>query len=33
LTPTTVRLRKRLLSENDRKRADRRDRDRAKAAV
>ncbi len=33
LTPTTVRLRKRMLLENDRKRADRRDRDRAKAGV
>jgi len=31
LTPTSIRLRKRLLTENDRKRAERREKDRAKA--
>jgi GTP-binding protein len=33
LTPQSIRLRKRLLSENDRKRAERSDRDRTKALV
>jgi GTP-binding protein len=33
LTPQSVRLRKRMLNENDRKRADRKERDRAEAVA